>query len=198
MMTLREPQEPGSAEASENLRIIREVMERSTRHSTFSGLSGILAGTAAIIGAILDYQLHPTPRLFLTIWSIVLIFTLGTDYLITKRKAPHVGKHVVSRLGKQMLLASAPGLGMSVLLTWFCWQNQILAQVYALWMLSYGVAVCSVGLFSQPEVSKLGCTFLVIGTITLLFPALGLPAMALSFGGFHIVYGIVMGRKNRW
>lgn len=198
MMTLREPHEPGSAEATENLRIIRELMERSTRHSTFSGLSGILAGAAAVLGSLLDYQLHPNPRLFLGIWATVLVFTLVTDFLLTKRKASRVGKHVLSRLGKQMVLASAPGLGLSVLMTWFCWQNSLLSKVYALWMLCYGVAVCSVGLFSQPEVSKLGRAFLVIGTVTLFVPSLGLPAMAISFGGFHIAYGILMGKKNRW
>ena len=198
MMTLREPHQPGSAEATENLRIIRDLMERSTRYSTFSGLSGVLAGTAAVLGAILDFQLKPNARLFLVIWSTVLVFTLCTDYLLTKRKAAQVGKHVLSRLGKQMVLASAPGLGLSVLLTWFCWQNHILSQIYPLWMLCYGVAVCSVGLFSQSEVSKLGRAFLLVGAVTLFFPAYGLHAMALSFGGFHIVYGVLMGQKNRW
>ena len=37
-------------EARENLRVIRQTMERSTKYSTLSGLSGVLIGLAAIVG----------------------------------------------------------------------------------------------------------------------------------------------------
>jgi hypothetical protein len=61
-------------------------------------------------------------------------------------------------------------------------------------MLLYGTAICSVGLFSVRPVSVLGWAFVVAGALTLaLPPALGLTMMALSFGGFHIVYGLWTG-----
>ncbi len=197
-MLLREPREPNPAEASENLRIIRDLMERSTRYSTFSGLSGILAGTAAIIGTLLTYHLQPGAKAFLVIWSAVVAFALLNDYLITKRKARGVGKHIVSRLGKQMVLASMPGLGLGTLLTLFFWQHGLLAYIYPVWMLCYGIAVSAVGLFSQREVTYLGRTFLLMGAVNLLFfPNYGLVGMALSFGVLHIAYGILIAQKNQ-
>ncbi len=197
-MLLREPREPCPEEASENLRIIRELMERSTRYSTFSGLSGILAGAAAILGAILTHRLQPGGKIFLLIWSAVVTFALTNDYFITKRRARGVGKHIVSRLGKQMGLASVPGLGMGALMTLFFWRHGLLDFIYPVWMLCYGIAVLAVGLFSQREVSYLGYAFLLVGAANLLlFPAHGLIGMALSFGGLHIIYGIIIGRKDR-
>ena len=51
-------------EARENLRVIRQVMERSTKYSTLSGLSGVLVGLVAIVGVLAtahvgDVYAHP-------------------------------------------------------------------------------------------------------------------------------------------
>ncbi len=203
---LQEPREPTAREAEENLRVIRQLMERSTKYSTFSGLSGVLAGTASIVGCLVTRGLSgsfplasPQARAaFLLTWSLVVAFAVGMDYLLTKRRAARVGKRVLSRLGKQMTFASVPGLGTGALLTLFFLQRGLLPDVYPVWMLCYGIAVCAVGLFSQREVTFLGAAFLIAGGLTLLVPQFGLPMMAVAFGGFHIVYGIAMSRKDGW
>lgn len=218
MTMLREFPEPNAREAEENLRIIRSLMERSTKYSTFSGLSGVLAGVASIIGCFVTYALDPrnsqaaspvtgvtltpTPddyRIpFLVTWTCVILFALISDYLLTKRRAATVGKHILSRLGKQMFIAAAPGLGTGTLLTLYFLKHHHLSDIYPVWMLCYGIAVCAVGLFSQREVTYLGTAFLISGAFTLLFPAFGLPMMAITFGGFHILYGILISRKDGW
>ena len=206
MTMLREPRDPDLYEAKENLRLIRELMERSTRHSTFSGVSGVFAGTVSILGCLATRALAlrgPTPTVyntvFLAIWAGVVLLAIGADYLLTKRRAAEVGKRIMSRLGKQMFMASLPGLGSGVILTLYFLRQGLLPQVFPVWMLCYGIAVCAVGLFSQREVTLLGLAFLFAGSLTLLFfPLHGLPMMALTFGGFHIVYGLLMGRKDRW
>jgi hypothetical protein len=206
MTMLREFREPNAREAEENLRVIRELMERSTKYSTFSGLSGVLAGAASIVGCLVTNALstmrpHPAGfrAAFLVTWSCVILFAIGADYLLTKRRAARVGKYVLSRLGKQMAVASAPGLGTGALLTLFLLQRDLLTSIYPIWMLCYGIAVCAVGLFSQREVTSLGVAFLLAGALTLLLPPqCGLPMMAVTFGGFHIVYGIAMSRKDGW
>ena len=206
MPLLREPRDPDLFEAKENLRLIRELMERSTRHSTFSGVSGVFAGTVSIAGCLVTrwisgHGLAPNAyaAAFLTIWASVVLLAIGADYFLTKRRAAAVGKRIMSRLGKQMFVASMPGLGSGAVITFYFLRQGLLPQVYPVWALCYGAAVCAVGLFSQREVSRLGLAFLVAGTVTLLlFPLHGLPMMALTFGGFHIVYGILMGRRDRW
>jgi len=204
MTLLREFQEPDARTAHENLQVIRDLMERSTRYSTFSGLSGVLAGTASIVGCIVTQALtRPSGAVdhaaFLLTWSLVIVFAIGADYLWMKRRATRVGKRIVSPLGKQMLVASSPGLGAGLLLTLFFLQHGLIAHIYPVWMLCYGSAVAAVGLFSQREVSRLGAAFLLAGAATLFLPiAYGLPVMGIVFGGFHIVYGVVMSRKDGW
>ncbi len=204
MTLLREIHEPDARTAHENLQVIRDLMERSTRYSTFSGLSGVLAGTASIVGCVVTHALTGRTgtedyTAFLLTWSLVIVFAIGADYLWMKRRATRVGKRIVSPLGRQMLIASAPGLGTGALLTLFFLQHGLMAYIYPVWMLCYGSAVGAVGLFSQREVSRLGAAFLLAGAATLFLPIpYGLTAMSVAFGGFHIVYGVVMSRKDGW
>lgn len=202
MTMLRERREPDAREAEENLRVIRALMERSTKFSTFSGMSGIFAGMVSIIGCIITRTMIPDPGAspiqFLALWSAVIIIAVGADYFMMKRRAARVGKHVLSRLGKQMVIAAVPGLGTGALVTLFLLQHHILGSVYPFWMLAYGIAVCATGLFSQREVSVLGAAFLVTGAACLFATGIGLPMMAVTFGGFHIVYGLAMSRKEGW
>lgn len=204
-----EPEARPVREAQENLRVIRELMERSTRYSTFSGLSGVLAGLISILGCVVQrFWVGSRPAAFILNWGIVVILAIGVDFVLTKRRAPLVGKTINSRLGRQMFLASFPGLGTGVLLTLFLLQHGLVDHVYPFWMLAYGIAVSAVGLFSQREVGRLGAAFLVAGALTLLLGsvgpvaahagALGLLMTAISFGGFHVVYGITVSRRGGW
>ncbi|MBI3722296.1 MAG: hypothetical protein HY248_07050, partial [Fimbriimonas ginsengisoli] len=128
------------------------------------------------------------------------------DYLLTKRRAPLVGKTILSRLGKQMLLAATPGLGMGGLLTLTLLRLGHVEYVYPFWMLTYGTAVSAVGLFSQREVQRLGWAFLAAGVLTFTLQALapgaagaiGLAMTAVTFGGFHIAYGLLVSRRGGW
>lgn len=206
MAVLRDFQEPDAREAEENLRTIRELMERSTKHSTFSGLSGVMAGIASITGCIVTNSLVqknlPAAEFrtnFVFIWSVVIVSALVMDYVLTKRKAARVGKHIISRLGKQMVIGAGPGLGTGALLTLLFLRNNLVNDIYPMWMLSYGCAVCSVALFSQREVLFLGLAFLIAGALTLAaVPMWGLQMMAVAFGGIHIIYGLIMSRKDGW
>lgn len=202
---LGEDRQPDATEAKENLRIIRDLMERSTKYSTFSGPSGVIAGLASIGGCAATRSLSArqltAPEFregFLLAWCLVIFVAVGADYVLTKRRAARVGKYIVSRLGKQMIIAAAPGLGAGAALTLFFVQSGAIPAVYPVWMLCYGVAVCAVGLFSQREVSILGAAFLIAGAVTLRAPQYGLAMVAATFGGFHILYGIAMTRKGGW
>ena len=78
---------------------IKNLMNRSSRFISLSGLSGIFAGIYAIIGAAIAYvYLFPAPGEFLTLhsWNFKLVLALlasvallsiVTAYLLTTRKA---------------------------------------------------------------------------------------------------------------
>lgn len=203
-------------EAHEHLRVIRQAMERSTRYSTLSGLSGVAVGSIALLGCVLTRYLvkeAPEPQWkywFVGVWSLVLIASLVADYFFSKRRAARVGKTAFSPLGKHLTRAAAPGFLAALAFSAFYafhpdgigGYESAGAYLYGAWMLCYAVSLLSVGMFSVREVSYLGWAFLGAGALTLLLPPGFLfgprALMALTFGGFHIVYGLWMGRKYGW
>lgn len=204
MSTLSAPLE----EARENLRVIRQTMERSTKYSTLSGLSGVLIGVVAIFGVVISRAIFGVgqvsvaePRLIqiATVWAVVLIAAVTIEFLANKRRARQVGKHVVSPLGAHIIVAALPGFIAAAVLTAFFVMHGLLFSIWGVWMLCYGLAICAVGLFSVKPVSILGGAFVLAGAVTLLLPpSAQLPMMALTFGGFHIIYGVLMARKHGW
>ncbi len=199
-----------AGEAEEHLRVIRQAMERSTKHSTLSGLSGVIVGLLALAGCALTQTVvkdAPSPDwkyMFVGVWAAVLILALVTDYVLTKRRAARVGKRAFSPLGRHLTRAAAPGFisGVALCLFYVLHPGQIGAYLYGIWMLCYAVSLLAVGMFSIREVSILGWAFLAAGATTLLLPGdfflTPRIMMAVTFGGFHIVYGIWMGNKYGW
>jgi hypothetical protein len=203
-----------AGEAEEHLRVIRQAMERSTRHSTLSGLSGVAAGLLSLAGCALTATLVPTAEwplsryLFIGVWGGVFALALLADLLLTKRRAARVGKTARSPLGRHLFRAAAPGVLCALILSAFYAANPLLVAragylaLYGIWMVCYAVSLLNVGMFSRREVSVLGWAFLFAGAVTLLLPPNGLftptRMMAATFGGFHIAYGIWMARKYGW
>jgi hypothetical protein len=196
-----------AGEAEEHLRVIRQTMERSTKHSTLSGVSGVLVGIYALTGSALTQ--YVTPHLakpgdryaFIAVWAAVGVLSFVTDLLLTKRRAARVGKTALSPLGKHLIRAAAPGVAVGIVLSAFYLMhpNLIRDYIYGVWMLAYAAALLAVGMFSVREVSVLGWIFLAAGCITLLAPSdFAALYMALAFGGVHIWYGAYMGRKYGW
>ena len=217
MSTLSAPLE----EARENLRVIRQTMERSTKYSTLSGLSGVsvglvaIAGVAAtqhIMGHVLTYsgdyafvqramlaEQHKQMAQLAAVWAAVFVIAIAIDLVANKRRAARVGKQVFSPLGAHIVLAAVPGFFTGGVLTAFFIMHNLLFSIWGVWMLCYGLAICAVGLFSVKPVSALGGAFVLAGAVTLLLPPMAqLPMMALTFGGFHIGYGVLMARKHGW
>ena len=200
-----------AGEAEEHLRVIRQAMERSTRHSTLSGLSGIAVGLMALVACLLT-QPAAIRRLpdgtskiwFVAVWAGVLLLSLAADFLFTKRRAARFGKTPFSPLGKHLWRAAAPGFfaALAISLFYATHPGLIGGDLYGVWMLCYAVSLLAVGMFSVREVSILGWAFLIAGGMTLLIPQAWFfgprAMMALTFGGLHIAYGIYMGYKYGW
>lgn len=180
-------------------------MERSTKHSTLSGLSGILAGLIALMASVLTRTaVNGSSVRFVLVWGATLALATATDILLTKRRAARVGKTAFSPLGKQLARAVVPGLLVGLALTGFylLHPEAVGTYIYGFWMLCYASSLLAIGMFSLREVSVMGWGFLAVGAITLLLPPaspVGPRAlMAVTFGGFHIVYGSWMGFKYGW
>lgn len=197
--------------AAEELKVLRQLMERPIRFSTMSGLSGIWAGAMALVGLGLDvyvtglYRDRPDVGLALSaaVWAGVFVAALAGVLLLTRRRERKQGmpawSGVKARILKTILPPFVGGVGLTgiILLRWWLSGTQggeaQFDLVPAIWMLFYGIALWQVGEFAPAEVRALGAAFVLAGLASAaFFQAWPYQALGATFGGFHLIYGIIV------
>jgi len=192
--------------ASEELKVIRQLMERPIRYSTMSGVSAILAGCTALAGLAADWHFwirygpKTAVRINILVWAGVFAVALAAVVVLTRLRERTRGMPAWSRVKTRILLTigapfiAAVGLTFAVVYQWY--GGPFVAQaslVPAIWMLFYGVALWQLGEYSPVEVRILGAAFILAGLIVGAFlqwqPYLALGA---TFGGFHLIYGAIV------
>ena len=202
--------------AAENLNVIRQLMERPVRYSTMSGLSGILAGCAALAGVALDSYIsgsYDDRRLAMWInagvWAgVFLVAFLGVTSLTAireRRQRIPFWSAAKRRILMTILPPFVAGVGLTaaVMYRWHCQigPNEW-GLIPAIWMCFYGVTCWEVGGFSITEIRVMGAAFILAGLLSAAFFQYTIPGLepgtapywtlGLTFGGFHIIYGIVV------
>lgn len=188
---------------------IKKMMERSTRFISLSGLSGVLSGIYAIIGAALAYQLIEksqgiikSPAQYselviqlLLIGVTVLILSVATCIWLTSRNANRKGQSVWNESSKSLLKSSSLPL-----LTGGCLLLILLSQGYygiiaPVCLIFYGLSLVAGSQFTYGDIKWLGICEIALGLLSTLMPNLGLVFWTMGFGVLHIVYGILMHLK---
>jgi len=196
----------------QDLASIRTMMERSAKFISLSGLSGILAGTYALIGSFSAYVLiqYPLPitayrqesiqdtsvlAMLLLIALGVLATSLLTGFFLSYRKARQQGTTVWNETSKRMLINLAIPLftgGAFMLILLFNGHYGIVAPAC---LLFYGLALINASSHLYEEVRYLGYSEIILGLVSALLPGYGLLFWAIGFGVLHIIYGAIMYRK---
>jgi hypothetical protein len=192
--------------AARELKVIRQLMERPIRYSTMSGLSGIVAGCAALAGLAADWYFwrrHAAVDAMwinMGVWAGVFLVAFAGVAILTRLRERGRGMPFWSSVKRRILLTILPpflagaGLTAGIVYRWYfdVGPNQW-GLIPSLWMLFYGVALWQVGAFSAPEVRILGTAFLAAGLVTApLYQTHPYWALGVTFGGFHIVYGLAV------
>ena len=187
----------------EDIKYIKEVISSSMYYTNLSGIAAIISGMAALLGCLISYLVlrKPAPansqisnsilyELSLTWVWVFCISVIAHIYFIV-RKAKKTGEPAWSRLARLIIYALSPPLLIGAALTVFLAVHQQMLWIPAAWMISYGLGVWSAALFSIKEPRWLGASFIITGMITLFFlPQQSLTMLAVSFGGYHIIYGL--------
>jgi len=178
---------------------IREVIDRTARYSTFSALSGFLAGGAALAGSgvcgIFPGFVGTQPGQgmnFLAVWCGVLIFAAVSLLVLTAVKAQQRGEALWTPIARTAFAALlGPGLagvaGSAVFV-----QTEQWALLPGLWLLLYGCGWWSVSFFAPLFLRVLGAVFMLLGLCAWLHPAQAALWLGLGFGGVHLVFGGVV------
>jgi len=192
------------------LKDIRNIMERSSRFLSLSGLSGILIGVYALIGAFIAYRIvyiqFPSQfkqeyvndviiQIFI-IGASVLMLSLFTVFLLTIKKARKEQKPIWGPGSKLLLLNLSIPLITGGLLTTILVFREYYGVVSPSFLIFYGLALVNAAKYTRPEIIGLGIIEIILGLIAALLPGYGLYFWAFGFGVLHILYGFVYLRNE--
>ncbi|MBN2746548.1 MAG: hypothetical protein JXR34_07455 [Bacteroidales bacterium] len=202
----------------DQLKEIRQIMEKSTKFISLSGISGVWVGFVALAGIavvlfsfdsyfftrysdggvfsvdkLLNYNdLNRLIRFVLIDALIMLVFAIGGAILLTIRKAKKKGLSVWDKTAKRFLVSLMVPLATGGIFTLILIYHGIFAMAGPATLIFYGLALINAGRFTLNDIRFLGLFEVLLGLLAALF--LGYTAIfwAIGFGLLHIIYGLVM------
>jgi hypothetical protein len=181
--------------AADNLRFIRETMERAGSFTAVPGWGGVAIGFSALLaGAVASHQI--TPARWILVWLAEAALAMILAVLTVEQKAHAAHLPLFSGPGRKFALSFAPPMLVGALLTAALYRDGDLRLLPAMWLLLYGTAVVSGGSFSVRIVPIMGLCFIALGSAALVSPASwGNGYMMAGFGGLQMVFGWIIARK---
>src|SRR5215203_195227 len=192
-----EPSEPPALHdrAMDNLRYIRETMERATAFTGISGWGEIVIGVSALLASIVAAQ-QPTFNSWLAVWIAEGLISLLIAGWSMDRKARAIEMPLGSGPGRKAVFSLTPPMIAGGLLTIMLVQAGLTNAIPGVWLLLYGTGVITGGMYSVKVVPIMGICLMVLGALALFSsPAFANWFMAAGFGGLHLVFGAIIVRK---
>lgn len=201
-------------EAAARMREIQRIMERTTLYTLLPGVPAVLGGILALIGCVISYMMIGSVDFadglaltlgkqvqFCVMWTLIGGAAVALDVVYATAAARKRGLSLVTRPGKLAALSVTPSVFVAGIFTVRLLLDgtvQSAHYVAPIWMMCYGTGVYAAGLFSVRLPRLLGLAFIIAGALGLLvYPQYGVVLVALSFGLFHIVFGVWVIRKSR-
>jgi hypothetical protein len=201
------------ANPTEDLQAIREIMERSSKFLSLSGLSGIFAGVCALIGAAvawifildsgnLNYDeylcsigsspINPVSvGLSITALFVLMGAIFGAIYFSFHRARKTGLKYWTNSTRRLLAHLLIPLISGGIFAVILIFRNNT-ELVVSVMLIFYGLSLVNAGKFTLGEIHYLGLTEIGLGILAGIFVSYGLIFWSLGFGVMHIVYGIVM------
>ena len=185
--------------ASENLQVIRTLMERGAVYRRALapvmgaiGLTGLAAAALAVIAGV------STGGAFAGYWLAVAVVCLAEAFLLVRRQALKDGDTFWSPPTRRVAQALWPAFfcGMAAGLACLRLKPNDAWLLPAVWMALYGCALHSAGFFMPRGFKLFGWAFILAGCVWVLAAppswAEASLAMGVFFGGAHAAYGLYL------
>lgn len=181
--------------AMDNLRYIRETMERATSFTAISGWGLVTIGFSALAASSISAQ-QKTFQGWLAVWVAAALIALLIAGWSMDRKARAAKMPLLSGPGRKVAFSISPPLFAGAIVTVVLYRAGLTNAIPGLWLLLYGTGVITGGMFSVSAVPIMGLCFMTLGAAAFLAPA-GVANwfMAAGFGGLHIVFGVIIARR---
>ena len=193
------------------LKDIRQMMDRSSRFISLSGLSGVFAGVIALIGSYFaneeiekflagrGYSLGVQGEIdleynLIKLALIVLFVALAGGILFTYRKSQRNNLPIWDKTSRSLLLNLFVPImsgGLFIIALLFNHPNtySIIAPTC---LIFYGLGLINASKYTYSDIRYLGYLEIMLGLIAIFNIGYGLIFWALGFGVLHIIYGLLM------
>jgi hypothetical protein len=180
----------------DNLRFIRETMERSTSFTAFPGWGTVAMGAVAFAGAGTSAVMG-TPGHWLVAWLSTALIAAGIGVVTMILKARRIDESIFAGPARRFALGMVPTLTCGLALTVVFAPLNLHTLMPPMWLLLYGAAVMAGGAFSVRILPVMGACFMVLGIAAFATPApWGNAWMAAGFGGLNVLFGLIIARKH--
>lgn len=176
------------------------MMSRSSRFLSLSGLSGIMAGIYAIVGAVIGYfyfipkndfvVLHSWNfRMIIVLLGSVAILSVVTAFLMTTKKARRNNEKIWDQTTRRLLFHFLVPMVTGGIYILIKLKSQHYGLTASLMLVFYGLALLNASKYTLSNVQYLGMAEIVLGLICAALPGYGFWFWIVGFGVLHIIYG---------
>ena len=192
---------------------IKNMMDKSSRFISLSGLAGVFAGIYALVGAAIAwFMVQPSydsidyttstpqedPELtwqLIGLALLIMVLAIVTAIFLTTRKARKKNQNIWGKTSQRLILNFCGPLLTGGLFCFILLQQEIIGLVAPAMLIFYGLSLVNASKYTFNDLRVLGYLNVGIGLIATQFIGYGLYFWALGFGIFHIIYGIIMYNK---
>lgn len=197
----------------DDLKDIKEMMSRSSRFISLSGLSGVSAGIIALAGALVAYHMvyskmiinsyanlpinaHDLTILFLTA-IVTLLLALTVAIVFTIRKARKDSEKLWDIQVQRLLINLFIPLLTGGIICLILLMKGYIAMIAPFTLVFYGLALINASKYTFSEIRSLGLVEIALGLVAFYWIGYGLVFWSIGFGFLHIIYGVFMYVKYR-
>jgi hypothetical protein len=181
--------------AMDNLKYIRDTMERASAFTGISGWGQVAIGITAFASSFISAQ-QKTFKAWLAVWVAEAVIALLITGWSMDRKARAARMPLLSGPGRKVAFSLSPPIFAGAIVTVVLYRSGLTNAIPGLWLLLYGTGVVTGGMFSVSAVPIMGLCFMALGAAALFSPLeFANWFMAAGFGGLHIVFGVLIARR---
>ncbi len=188
---------------------IRDMMQRSSRFISLSGLSGIMAGIYALIAAFIAFKIAYTfetieytevlvrnvtgKRFELVLTALsTLALTVVTGIILTKNKAKKQDLPSWDQNAQKVVINLLIPLVTGGVLVLLFYQYGLIKLIAPMTLIFYGLGLVNASHYTYRDIRVLGLIEILLGLIACIYTGYGLLFWSIGFGLLHIIYGTAM------
>ena len=180
---------------------IRSIMERSSRFISLSGLSGVMAGIYALVGAYVayvilqDYRAQPHAQVVQYLMAdaaVVLLLAVGTGIFLTTRRAQAQGATIWDATVRRLLINLMIPLAVGGIFSLILISRGLVGIIAPSMLIFYGLALVNASKYTLSDIRYLGFAEITLGLLAAAIAGHSLLFWAIGFGVLHIIYGTLM------